>query len=40
MSLEQIKAFYQRLATNELFRTQIQEVKSKKDGSPPPPPNF
>jgi predicted ribosomally synthesized peptide with nif11-like leader len=29
MSLEQVKVFYQRLATDEDFRTQLQVVKSK-----------
>ncbi|NMG05994.1 Nif11-like leader peptide family natural product precursor [Brasilonema sp. UFV-L1] len=33
MSLENVKAFYQRLATDEAFRTQIQGVRSKDECS-------
>ncbi|MBW4595836.1 MAG: Nif11-like leader peptide family natural product precursor [Brasilonema angustatum HA4187-MV1] len=33
MSLENVKAFYERLATDEAFRTQVQEVKSKDECS-------
>jgi predicted ribosomally synthesized peptide with nif11-like leader len=33
MSLENVKAFYQRLASDELFRTQIQSVNSKAECS-------
>lgn len=29
MSLENVQAFYQRLATDETFRTQLQQVNSK-----------
>ncbi|MCU0536123.1 MAG: Nif11-like leader peptide family natural product precursor [Hydrococcus sp. Prado102] len=33
MSLENVKAFYQRLANDEAFRSQIQDVKSKEECS-------
>lgn len=33
MSLEQVKGFYQKLATDETFRTQIQGVKNKEECS-------
>lgn len=33
MSLENVKAFYERLASDEAFRAQIQGVKSKTEGS-------
>ncbi len=33
MAIEQVKAFYQRLAADEAFRTQIKEVKSKEECS-------
>ncbi len=33
MSLENVKAFYERLASDEVFRTQIQGVKSKTECS-------
>ncbi len=33
MSAENVKAFYQRLAQDEQFRTQIREVKSKEECS-------
>jgi predicted ribosomally synthesized peptide with nif11-like leader len=32
MSLENVRAFYERLASNEAFRTQIQGVESKDAG--------
>jgi predicted ribosomally synthesized peptide with nif11-like leader len=33
MSLEKVKAFYERLATDEVFRSQIQNVKNKNECS-------
>lgn len=33
MSLENVKAFYERLATDEVFRSQIQNVKTKDECS-------
>ncbi len=33
MSLENVRAFYERLANDDAFRTQIQEVKSKDECS-------
>ncbi len=33
MSLENVKAFYERLATDEVFRSQIQNVKNKNECS-------
>lgn len=33
MNFEAVQAFYQRLATDEAFRTQIQKVKSKEECS-------
>lgn len=33
MSLEDVKAFYARLATDEIFRTKIQGVKTKEECS-------
>jgi len=33
MSRENVKAFYERLATDEVFRSQIQKVKTKDECS-------